>query len=67
MDISNFNFRLNGEQFPSVPFKPNMEKSRGEVMLLYQQFLDVVGCSRENTSINIAPEDFVSNLTLFEG
>lgn len=65
MDVSNFCYRLNGVQYPSVALRPDMSEKRGEVMLLYQQLLDVIGCGRENTTINITPEDFVSNLTLF--
>ena len=65
LKISNFNFRMNGIQYPSVSYKPDMTESRGEVMLLYQQLLDVIGCGRENSTIDISPEDYVSNMTLF--
>ena len=65
VNVNYWNFRLNGETIPTVAYKPDFSKPRGETMLLYQNLLDVVGVARENTLMDITPEDFCSNLTLF--
>ena len=65
LQVNYINFRINGEAIPTVPWKPDFSKVKGETMLLYQNLLDVIGVGRENTLMDLTPEDFCGNLPLF--
>ena len=63
--LSNKFCRVNGASVPTIPFKPDFSEPKGEVMLLYQNLLDAIGIGRENTQMDLTPEDFCANLPLF--
>ena len=56
---------MNGETIPTVAFKPDFQNARSETMLLYQNLLNVIGAGRENTLVDLTPEDFCANMCLF--
>ena len=60
MDLNYFTFRVNGEA-QCVPYKPEWSNKRGASMLLYQNLLDCIGVSRENSNLDVSPDDYINN------
>lgn len=62
-NISNLQFTMNGESFPSQPFKPQFDKKL--YMHSYLSLFDGTGLSSENAGLDITYDDYINGHCLF--
>ena len=62
-DINYLCLRINGQNYPSQPFKPNWES--GDFMREYRHTIDSCGIAHDNVSNGLTPKLFSNSKTIF--